>query len=63
MTDDQIATIRNLRACNVPWRHIAKQMNRTILECRQALGLPEYESTERLRLPWDKSQQTLPFDQ
>ena len=64
MTADEIATIRNMRGCGVPWKAVAKEVNHTILECRAAIGMPEYDKpTERRVMPWDVVQQTLPFDQ
>lgn len=63
MTADQIATIRHLRGCNIPWPIVAKQLRASVAECRQAIGLPgEYPATQRRAMPWDKSQQTLPFE-
>lgn len=62
MTQEQIADIRSMRACNVPWRHIAKQLGCTVAQCREALGLPEYDRpAERQAKPWDLQQRTL-FD-
>lgn len=52
MTAEQIATIRNMRACSVPWHVIARRLNRSVPECRAAIGMPTYDRPERLVLPW-----------
>ena len=62
MTPEQVATIRHLRGCNVPWPVVAKTLKATILECRHAIGLPTFATPERSALPWNVVQQTLPYD-
>ncbi len=62
MTAEQIADIRAMRACGVPWRNIAKQLGCSVEQCRAALGLPTYDRpAERRTMPWDLQQRTL-FD-
>ena len=63
MTPEQIADIRQMRGFNVSWHIIARRLGKTVKECRAAIGMPEYDKpTERQSMPWDKSQQALPFD-
>ena len=62
MTADQVAQIRNMRGCNVPWPIVAKTLKASILECRTAIGLPTYSTSERQGMPWDVVQRTLPYD-
>jgi hypothetical protein len=62
MTPEHIATIRSLRAFGIPWKIVSQQLDRTIQECRSAIGLPEYQQAERQSLPWDQKQRSL-FDQ
>lgn len=62
MTPEEIDSIRTLRGSNVPWPVVAKTLKATIQECREAIGLPTYGTTERQSLPWNQQQQTLPFD-
>lgn len=54
MTADTIATIRNMRACNVPWTVISRQLGYSVSECRAAIGMPTYDRPERLVLPWEQ---------
>lgn len=62
LSPEQIKNIRNLRACNVPWPAIAREIKASVQECRAAIGMPQYDKpTERTALPWNKSHQTLPF--
>ena len=64
MTPEQIAEIRQMRGCNVSWHIIARRLGSTVKECRAAINMPAYDKpTERAVMPWDKSQQTLPFSQ
>lgn len=60
-TPTEIATIKRLRRSRFPWPVVAKELKATILEVRTAIGLPTYLTPERKTLPWDTSQQTLPF--
>jgi hypothetical protein len=61
LTAKQIANIRHLRGCNVPWEVIAKQERCSVAECRQAIGLPTYSPPAPARrvLPWDQHQREL----
>ena len=60
MTDEQIAGIRNMRACNVPWVVISRHMGYSVSLCREAIGLPQYDRpAERRVMPWDVVQKTL----
>ncbi len=64
MTPEQIAEIRQMRGFNVSWHIIARRLGSTVQECREAINMPVYDRpAARPALPWDKSQQTLPFDQ
>ncbi len=64
MTDDEKATIRNMRACNVPWTVISRHMGYSVSLCREAIGLPTYDKPAGRRvMPWDVVQQTLPFNE
>ncbi len=60
MTDEEIATIRNLRACHVPWTVISRHQGYSVSLCRAAIGLPTYDKpAERRVMPWDVVQKTL----
>lgn len=52
-TPAQIATIRNLRACNVPWPIISREVEAPVSECRAAIGLPVYQPAGPTVKPWD----------
>jgi len=53
MTADEIAIVRNMRGWNIDWQTIAREVGRTVAECRAALGLPTYEVSKPAAMPWD----------
>ena len=62
MTPEQIADIRQMRGFNVSWHIIARRLGKTLKECREAIQMPVYDKpAERQAMPWEQSQQTLPF--
>ena len=64
MNADDIAAIRHMRGHNIPWHVIARRLGCTVAECRQAIGMPEYDKpAERRVMPWDVVQRTLPFSE
>lgn len=62
MTADDIAQIRMMRGCNIPWTVISRHQGYSVQECRQAIGMPEHSDTESAPAPWVIRQQVL-FDQ
>lgn len=54
MTPEHIDTIRTLRAYGIPWKKIAEQLDCTVQECRDAIGMPRYDKpAKRQPLPWE----------
>ena len=63
LTPEEIQKIRQMLAFNVSWHIIARRLGSTVKECRAAINMPVFDKpTERQSMPWDKSQQALPFD-
>lgn len=52
MTPEQIDFIRTARGVGVPWETIAKKMQKTVQECRSAIGMPEYSTAASEPAPW-----------
>ncbi|MEJ7590357.1 MAG: hypothetical protein WKF77_02325 [Planctomycetaceae bacterium] len=64
MTSEQIEFIRTARGANVSWHIIARRLGSTLQECRAAIGMPVYDKpAQRQPMPWDVTQQSLPFGQ
>jgi hypothetical protein len=59
MSPDEIRTIRDLRGLGVAWPVIAKQLRKTVQECRSAIGMPEYSQAASEPAPWIKRQRDL----
>jgi hypothetical protein len=59
MKRPEIETIRNLRGFGVAWDIIAKQLGKSVAECRQAIGMPEYSQAASEPAPWIKRQRDL----
>jgi hypothetical protein len=57
-----IDTIRNLRGFGVAWPVIAKQLGKSVAECRAAIGMPDYSQAPSQPAPWIQRQMDL-FDQ
>ena len=56
MSPEQVATIRNLRGCGVPWPVIAEQLGASVEDCRRAINMPEISNTQSEPAPWRSRQ-------
>jgi hypothetical protein len=59
MSPSEIETIRSLRGFGVAWPVIAKQLQKSVAECRQAIGMPEYSEAASEPAPWIERQRDL----
>lgn len=59
MTPEQIDFIRTARGAGVPWGTIAKKLQKTVQECRAAIGMPEYSQERSEPAPWKQRQRDL----
>lgn len=59
MTPEQIDFIRTARGAGVPWPTIARKLQTTIQQVREAIGMPEYSQEPSEPAPWKQRQRDL----
>lgn len=56
MSPEDIQTIRDLRGCGIAWKTVASTLQKSVDECRRAIGLPpKLQEQSRQPLPWEAS--------